>query len=284
MAFQNTHYASNFSSILPQSSNGGYRGNHYGYRYTGYGDYCCGYQQQFNAIYPQYAYQPSELSGLSHFQSCGGHTRNWRQREDIYVIVGESFLSSLMEARLGENLASRKGTILVSNLLERVKEASLPVVSGKTCLQNYVHQLFDEISVNEEEDINSSSSKENSTQIMEQVTDPKCIASIAINFSVVANIELLLDETRLRKGEQKSTIFGSSVGSLVASLKMNIFEVVKQLKERRYPTYDPQSEVIDRDFDLLIICTDSDVNKFEISYVIPNMQNSPDADLIIKFD
>ncbi|KAM3360092.1 hypothetical protein P3S68_019804 [Capsicum galapagoense] len=63
-----------------------------------------------------------------------------------------------------------------------------------------------------------------------------------------------------------------------------MFEVVKQLKERRYPTYEPQSEVIDRDFDLLIISTDSDVNKFELSYVIPNMQNSPDADLIIKFD
>ncbi|PHT53912.1 hypothetical protein CQW23_08374 [Capsicum baccatum] len=120
--------------------------------------------------------------------------------------------------------------------------------------------------------------------MMEQVIDPKCISSVAINFSVVTNAELLLDKTRLRKVEQKSTIIGLSVGSPVAALKMNMSEVVKQLKERRYPTYEPQSKVIGGDFDLLSISTDGDINGFELSYVIPNMKNSHDADLIIKSD
>ncbi|KAM3216527.1 hypothetical protein P3L10_025968 [Capsicum annuum] len=61
-------------------------------------------------------------------------------------------------------------------------------------------------------------------------------------------------------------------------------EVVEQLKERKYSTYETQSDITNGDFDLLNISTDSDVNEFEISYVIPKIQNSHDADQIIKFD
>ncbi|KAF3629590.1 hypothetical protein FXO38_27589 [Capsicum annuum] len=163
---------------------------------------------------------------------------NWREKEDIFVISGETLLSFPMEARLEDNPAPREGTILVSTLLERDIEFSLPVVSGKKCLQKYVHQLFDEMPVKEKNGINSSSSKENSARMMEQVIDPECIASVAINF----------------------------------------------IEERRYPTYEPQLKVIGGDFDLLNISTDGDVNGFELSYVISNMKNSHDADLIIKSD
>lgn len=114
--------------------------------------------------------------------SCEG---NWRESEDISVISGETLLLFPMEARLEDNPAPRERTILVSTLLERDIESSLPVVSGKKCLQKYVHQLFDEMPVKGKNGINSSSSKENSARMMEQVIDPECIASVAINFSVL---------------------------------------------------------------------------------------------------
>lgn len=68
-----------------------------------------------------------------------------------------------------------------------------------------------------ENGVNSSKSKEDSVKVMEKATDSEFIASVAINFSDVANTKLLLEETRLTKVEQKSTIVGSSVGIPEAS-------------------------------------------------------------------
>ncbi|KAJ8535995.1 hypothetical protein K7X08_034396 [Anisodus acutangulus] len=120
---------------------------------------------------------------------------------------------------------------------------------SKNDSREHAHKMFDEMPTGEED---GSNRKGNNVRVMEQVTGSKCTAYVAINFSDVADAELLLEETKLAHVEQKLTVVGSSFGIPKVTLKGYISNVAEPLKEK---VSGQQLEVVDSppfddDFDL----------------------------------
>ncbi|KAK4377467.1 hypothetical protein RND71_003763 [Anisodus tanguticus] len=80
----------------------------------------------------------------------------------------------------GGSTGRNSSSILVSTILERVREASPLAVYGKTSPQKYRTTCSMKGQTEEEGYINSSKSKEDSVQVMEQVIDSECIASVML--------------------------------------------------------------------------------------------------------
>lgn len=169
-------------------------------------------------------------------------------------------------------------------------KASPLTVYSKTSTQEYVHEVFDEMPIDEEVAIGLSNSicKENSSQMMERATYSQMMACVANNFGDVAIAELLPEETRLVRVDRKSNVLGLSVGIVKDSSMRNTSKVVEPLKKKMVPTSELQSEVMEslpssRDIELQDESADNafshksyvnDSDLTSMSVVIPLAQNS----------
>ncbi|OIT38348.1 hypothetical protein A4A49_13713 [Nicotiana attenuata] len=235
---------------------------HERYNSTPYSDY----HFYFDAAYGHTMAPPIDSYKLS-FSSSEG---KWNQA-DVYETLAEPERQKWREIEF------------------HVKASPLTVYS-KTSTQEYVHEVFDEMPIDEEVAIGLSNSifKENSSRMMERATYSQLMAYAENNFSDVAIAELLPDETRLVRVDQKLNVLGSSVGIIKDSSMRNTSKVVDPLKKKTVPTSELQSEVMEslpssRDIELQDESADNaftlksyvnESNLTSISIVIPLAQNS----------